>query len=108
MGKHQSVFNFFFGSYIGDWDGQNPLLRTPLAEADGFGLTVCWAAFPAWDFHRMALSGTIGESLLVTQNNRGVYTFDNDNGSVDSSLMGRARGLRTRRRKRMATPASIT
>jgi hypothetical protein len=92
-GKHQSVFNFFFGSFIGDWDGRNSMLRTPLGEDDGYGLTAAWGARPVWDIHRMGLGGTIGESLLVTQNDRGAYTYDGGynlgyDGRITTSLMG--------------------
>ena len=88
LGKHQSVFNFFFGSFIGDWDGRNSLLRTPLGEAEGYGLAVAWGARPTWDVQRMGLGGTIGESLLVTQNDRGTYDSDFFNGRITNSLMG--------------------
>jgi hypothetical protein len=87
-GKHQSVFNAFFGSFIGDWDGNNSLLRTPLGESDGYGLAAFWGARPVWELHQMGLGGTIGESLQVTQNDRGTYTNDGFNGRITNSLMG--------------------
>ena len=39
------VFTMFFGSYFGDWESRDCLLRAPLASAGG-GLTCCWATSP--------------------------------------------------------------
>ena len=33
-GKHQSVFNLIFGSYLADWDYQNSHLRSSIAEPE--------------------------------------------------------------------------
>jgi hypothetical protein len=94
-GAHKAVFNFMFGSYIGDWDRRNSLLRAPLGESDGFGLASAWAGDrPTWYVHKMALGGTIGESLLLTARN---YAGHRDyvtpgefgaSSTVDTALMG--------------------
>ena len=88
-GKHQAVFSFDFGSFIGDWDFSNSTLRGSLAESDGFGLASAWGALPQWRVHRMGLGGTIGESLLLSQNST-LYGNGSDGvfSSVDISLMG--------------------
>ncbi|MCL1853004.1 MAG: InlB B-repeat-containing protein [Peptococcaceae bacterium] len=68
------IFNQTFGSYFGDWDRQNNLLRAFLALPD-YGLTNAWTGRPHWFFHHMALGETIGYSTRLTQNNTGaIYT----------------------------------
>lgn len=67
------IFSQSFGSYFGDWDNQNNLLRAFLATP-GYGLTNAWTGRPNWFFHHMALGETIGFSTKVTQNNGGWYS----------------------------------
>lgn len=64
----RSVFTGLFGSYFGDWDNQNNLLRAPLAAA-GNVLNSFWCGRPIYFFHHMGLGETIGYSILRTQNN---------------------------------------
>jgi hypothetical protein len=59
-----------FGSYFGEWDSQNNLMRALLAMPD-YGLTSAWTGRPNWFFHHMALGETIGYSTRLTQNNKG-------------------------------------
>src|SRR5688572_1170503 len=68
----RAVFTILFGSYFGDWDSKDNLLRAPLA-AESHGLAAIWAGRPHWYLHPMALGGTIGHSTRLTQNNRGLY-----------------------------------
>ncbi len=62
------IFTMLFGSYFGDWDSQDNLLRAPLATQNG-GLASAWSGRPHWHFHHMALGENIGYSQRVTQNN---------------------------------------
>lgn len=62
---YKAVFQMLFGSYHGDWDNPNNLLRAPLCVPD-YGLASCWAGRPNWHFHRMGLGGLIGESALIS------------------------------------------
>ena len=82
-----SVFTMLYGSYFGDWDNTDNLLRAPLA-AEGMPLTCCWAGAPVWDFHHMALGETIGYSTLITQNNINLYAPADRSYQVATSLMG--------------------
>jgi len=82
-----TVFTMLYGSYFGDWDNSNNLLRAPLA-AQGMPLTCCWAGAPVWDFHHMALGETIGYSTLITQNNINLYAPADRAYQVATSLMG--------------------
>jgi fibronectin type 3 domain-containing protein len=67
----QSIFTMLFGSYFGDWDVQNNLLRAALGSGDC--LSSAWAGRPNWQFHHMAMGENIGFSALKTQNNGGEY-----------------------------------
>jgi hypothetical protein len=68
----RAVFTLLFGSYFGDWDSRDNLLRAPLA-AESHGLVAVWAGRPHWYLHSMALGETIGHATRLTQNNRGLY-----------------------------------
>lgn len=82
------VFTMLFGSYFGDWDSPNNLLRATLATPT-FTLTSAWAARPHWHFHHMALGETIGFSTRLSQNNDGtLYSSGGYNRSVHIALMG--------------------
>jgi hypothetical protein len=79
----QQIFTLLFGSYFGDWDAQNDLLRAPLASKEG-GLICAWSGRPRWHLHHMALGETIGYSTLLTQNNYSIIS-DNPTGYYDNS-----------------------
>jgi hypothetical protein len=66
------VFTILFGSYFGDWDAQDNLLRAPLA-AESHGLASMWAGRPHWYLHPMALGETVGHVTRLSQNNKGLY-----------------------------------
>lgn len=85
----QSVFTMLFGSYFGDWDSKNNILRAALAH--GKILTNVWSGRPRWFFHHMALGGNIGEATLLAQNNRNpgaLYNGMNFMNGVHIALMG--------------------
>lgn len=63
-----SVFQTSFGSYHGDWDINNNLLRAEIA-GPGYGLTSVWAGRPQWHFLHMTMGAPIGYSARTTQNN---------------------------------------
>jgi hypothetical protein len=67
-----SVFTSVFGSYFGDWDSKDNVLRSVVASR-GTVLTAVWAARPHWFFHPMGLGKPIGEVLLGAQNNTQQY-----------------------------------
>ncbi len=64
----QGVFTFLFGSYFGDWDTQNNLLRAALGS--GTILTNAWAERPTWKIFHMALGTTIGFQTMLTQSQK--------------------------------------
>jgi PKD repeat protein len=63
----QTIFTMLFGSYFGDWDTNNNLLRSALAS--GTTLTNVWSGRPVWMFHHMGLGETIGYSSRLSMNN---------------------------------------
>jgi len=67
-----SVFTMLFGSYFGDWDSENNVMRASLASK-GSLLTTCWSARPHWFFHPMGLGRTVGDILITAQNNNQQY-----------------------------------
>src|SRR6185503_9463044 len=67
----RGVFNLLFGSWLGDWDHEDNILRSPLAT--DYGLTSAWSGRPHWYMHSMGLGGTVGSTARLTQNNSGDY-----------------------------------
>lgn len=84
----RTVFTMLLGSYFGDWDNPDGLLRATLASGDI--LTSCWAGYPNWFVHPMGIGATIGECLLITQNNaKGLFEPANPHaGGTHIALMG--------------------
>lgn len=73
-----AVFTMLFGSYFGNWDSRNNLMRAAIA-ADGNSLTCAWAARPSWFFHRMGAGNTVGEAAIISQNNNDRQSEVNSN-----------------------------
>lgn len=84
----QSIFTILAGSYFGDWDIRNNLLKAPLANS---ALVSFWGGIPKWYIHTMALGKNIGFGTRESMNNRGEYFTGNFNlsyKSVHMALMG--------------------
>lgn len=65
------VFTSMFGSYHGDWDSDNNLMRAVLAgnsTGDSLGLACFWAGRPNWFVHHMGMGETLGYSAQVSMN----------------------------------------
>ena len=54
----QVIFTAYFGSYYGDYDFENNILRTVLAS--GQVLSTAWVGAPNWYFHPMGLGFDLG------------------------------------------------
>ena len=80
-GKFSNAFTILAGSYFGDWDSKNNLLRGALA---GGSLASCWGGIPKWYLHHMGLGQNIGYGARITQNNVNDYF----NGSFNYSWNG--------------------
>ncbi len=102
----QVVFTFLFGSYFGDWDTQNNVMRAALATP-GYTLTSAWAGRPHWFVHHMALGNTIGKSTRLTQNNSSGSPYKQINAGslqIHVALMGDP----TLRLHPIAPPTAVT
>lgn len=64
---YKATFTSLFGSYFGDFDISNNLLRAALASK-GEILTSVWSGRPKWYFHQMGTGNPIGLSTLMSQN----------------------------------------
>lgn len=76
------------GSYFGDWDSKNNILRGALA---GGSLASCWGGIPKWYLHHMGLGQNIGYGAKITQNNVNDYfngAFNYSWNGVFIALMG--------------------
>jgi hypothetical protein len=71
--SYKTAFGMTFGSFLGEWDQEDNLLRSFLAMKD-YGLTNVWAGRPNWFFHHMGLGENIGYSARLTQNNSSLYS----------------------------------
>jgi len=84
----QTVFTMLFGSYFGDWDSQDNLLRSALAS--GSTLTNVWSGRPQFQFQHMALGENIGYGVLLSQNTATDWVQDTTYGGrlIHIALMG--------------------
>ncbi len=80
-------FGMLFGSYFGDWDAQNNILRAPLASK-GWALSNSWSGRPYNFYHQMAMGENLGYCILRSQNNYPTYTYNIYPKCVYISLMG--------------------
>jgi hypothetical protein len=100
----RAVFTMFFGSYFGDWDSQNNLMRAVLASPT-HGLTASWGGRPHWFIHHMGLGEPIGYSAALSQTNVGTYQPLNFGaGEAHIALMGDP----TLRLHSVAPPSALT
>ncbi len=70
------VFTLASGSYLGDWDHSDDLLRAPLCTST-YGLG-CIVVDPPPFFHVIALGDTIGSGVWLMQNQDGFVYQDHD------------------------------
>lgn len=82
----KSVFTTLFGSYLGDWDVKNNIMRAALAS--GNILTCAWSGLPQWQFHQMALGENIGYCAKNTANAFEYQYSANNSKMVHVALLG--------------------
>lgn len=94
MSGINSVFNWSFGAFFGDWDNSCNFMRMFLG-APGTSLTQIWAGNPSAYFHMFGLNRTIGETLIEHQWNFNYNHHNLPNPNADNyyrrvhiSLMG--------------------
>jgi hypothetical protein len=62
----KAVFLLLFGSYFGDWNVRDNLMRAALGTRT-CTLTCAWSGMPQLDFHAMALGETAGYGIQYSQ-----------------------------------------
>lgn len=65
------VFTSVFGSYHGDWDADNNLMRSVIGgnpSGDSLGLTCFWAGRPNWFPHHPGMGETMGYMTRASMN----------------------------------------
>ncbi len=67
-GDIRAVFVMLFGSWCGDWDTQDNVVRSVLATPT-YGLVALYTGVPHWYLHPMGFGETIGYCARLTQNN---------------------------------------
>ncbi|HUR59818.1 MAG TPA: hypothetical protein VM029_19010, partial [Opitutaceae bacterium] len=67
-----AVFQLFFGSWFGDWDQPDNLMRTALTTK--YGLASAWSGRPHLVFHAMGMGETLGFCIRASQNNQDSYS----------------------------------
>lgn len=70
-GEWKGAFGFLFGSYFGDWDTKDNLMRASLAS--GNLLTCGWAGRPHWFIHGMSAGETMGDVFMTSYHNTNEY-----------------------------------
>lgn len=103
-----AAFTMLFGSYFGDWDSQNNLMRVALARG---ALTCSWSGRPVWYLHPMAAGETIGDIALMVQNfspfaGQSIYVTSYAQGWVHVALLGDPT-LRVQVDQHVAPPRSL-
>ena len=86
----RSVFTLMCGSYLGDWDHEDNVMRAMLATHDT-SLAAAWSGRPHWFLHPMGLGETIGYCTRLTQNNAwSTYRnqLNSSAGMIHVALMG--------------------
>ena len=94
---YRTVFTFLFGSYFGDWDSSDNLLRAALGSPT-YTLASTWSSRPYPLYHTLGMGDPIGAGVRLTQNFSGNefsdiykpsyttnFNFDDD---VHVALMG--------------------
>jgi hypothetical protein len=88
-GDAKAVFWMMMGSWLGEWDSTDNIMRGALATSS-LGLTCSWAGRPHWYYHHMGVGEPIGYSARLSMNNSTLYR-NQQNGfarGVHIALMG--------------------
>lgn len=84
----KNIFTIMSGSFFGDWDVSNNILRAPLCKN---ALVNFWGGIPKWYIHTMAMGKHIGYGTKESQNNTTFYLnggFNASDNKIHIALMG--------------------
>ncbi len=90
------VFASVFGSYHGDWDSENNLMRSIIAgnaTGDSLALSCYWVGWPLWFVHALGMGETMGYMTRASMNaalvgGGGYFPNLSDAGGRHLGLMG--------------------
>ena len=102
----KSVFTMLFGSWLGDWDSEDDIMRTVLA-LPSYGLTCAWSGRPHWFLQHMALGLPIGYSARLTQNNSSGGLYQTQVNSAAENIHIALMGDPTLRMHPVTPPTSV-
>ncbi len=100
-----AVFVMLFGSWFGQWDYQDDLLRSVLATSS-VGLAASMAGRPHLFLHHMGLGETIGYGMKLSINNSTLYT--NQINALTRSIYVALMGDPTLRMDQLAPPSNLS
>jgi hypothetical protein len=100
-----AVFVMLFGSYFGNWDATDDIMRAVLATPT-MGLTCCMSGEPHWFLHHMGLGETIGYGTRLTMNNSTLYK--NETNQFTRAVYINLMGDPTLRMEPLAPPWSVS
>jgi hypothetical protein len=103
----QAAFVLVFGSWLGDWDSPDNLMRAILA-LPSYGLASAWSGRPHWFLQHMALGETIGFGARLTQNNSETGLYRNQVNSCSGQIHIALMGDPTLRLHPVAPPTALT
>jgi hypothetical protein len=101
----KAVFVMLFGSWFGQWDYADDLLRSVLATSS-VGLTSCMAGRPHWFLHHLGLGETIGYSTRLSMNNSTLY--QNQSNGFTRAIYVALMGDPTLRLDQLAPPSNLS
>lgn len=82
-----AAFNHIFGSYLGDWDTRNNLMRSSLASQK-LGFTCTWSGRPKWVTHPLAQGASFADITKLSQNNFQDYDANSYQNTIHVALLG--------------------
>ena len=100
-----AVFVMLFGSWFGNWDDQDDIMRSVLVTPS-FGLASCMAGRPHWFLHHMGLGETIGYGTRLSMNNSTLY--QNQSNGLPRAVYIALMGDPTLRMDPVAPPSALT
>jgi hypothetical protein len=101
------VFGLFFGSWLGDWDSQDNIMRSVLATPS-YGLACAWSGRPHFFLQHMGLGETIGYGTRLTQNNGPSGLYQNQVNTAAGNIHVALMGDPTLRMHIVAPPSNLT
>ena len=85
--KNAAAFNHIFGSFFGDWDITNNLMRASLAT-EKLNFNCMWSGRPKWTTHTLAIGESYADVTKRTQNNINDYQTSFFRNSVHIAMLG--------------------